>query len=91
MKDVYRVYEKQRELRHDFHNHILCIKTLLKEKQYEELANYLEELGDRVQSFQRNIVTGNIAADALLEQKQTMLASLKELVEKAGSLLEESK
>lgn len=29
--------------------------------------------------------------DALLEQKQTMLASLKELVEKAGSLLEESK
>ncbi len=71
VKDVYRVYEKQRELRHDFHNHILCIKTLLKEKQYEELANYLEELGDRVQSFQRNIVTGNIAADALLEQKNS--------------------
>lgn len=71
VKDVYAVYEKQRKLKHDFNNHILCMKTLLEDGEYKELSKYLAEIGEKVQSFQKSIVTGNIIADAILEQKNS--------------------
>lgn len=69
VKDVYAVYEKQRRLKHDFNNHILCMKILLKEQEYQELDKYLGEIEEKNKSFQKSIATGNITADAILEQK----------------------
>lgn len=56
-----------RRLRHDMVSHIGCMKILLKEKKLEELACYINEISNDVDSlYKRKINSGNDTIDALL-------------------------
>lgn len=55
-----------RKFRHDMSNHILCIDTLLKEKQYDETDKYLSSLNNSLKELRQKYQTGNILVDAVV-------------------------
>lgn len=59
-----------RQLRHDYKNHCMNMETLLEEKQYLELANYLQNLSSRYLSSNKEFVhTDNPILDAVINKK----------------------
>lgn len=55
--------------RHDFKNHMLCLKNLLVMKKNEEAINYLDCITDTVHSFYPDVSSGNVYADAIIKEK----------------------
>ena len=55
-----------KKYRHDMNNHMICIKSLLDEGNYEELQNYIDNLHDRTSFLvNKGHKTGNSILDAL--------------------------
>lgn len=55
--------------RHDFKNHMLCLRNLLSMKKDEEAIKYLDCITGTVNSFYPEYSTGNAYADAVIREK----------------------
>lgn len=69
----FKAYEESqketRRIRHDMNNHMNCIYILLKEKKYDEIERYINDLGDMVKSISKYIKCGNDIGDAIINEK----------------------
>ena len=55
-----------KKYRHDMNNHMICIKSLMEEKNYEALQDYIDELYDNTNALvNKDYKTGNSIIDAL--------------------------
>lgn len=64
--------QEQKQLssfRHDFKNHMLCIKNLLSHEKTKEAEEYLNSITHTVNSLSPHISTGNVYADAIIREK----------------------
>lgn len=67
LEDQYRQMER---LRHDMKNHVLSLQGLLKSREYEKMAHYLNQMAVFGAFEEEGVITGNKAVDALLYHKQ---------------------
>ena len=58
-------------IRHDWKNHLLAIRTMIKEQNYEELESYLGEIEGSLYNSEMYVITGNRIVDAVLNKKTT--------------------
>ena len=63
-------YEQQKRRSHEFKNHILCMETLAREKQYDELVKYLNQISEQIVDGDRQIDTNHIIVNAILNKKK---------------------
>jgi len=61
-----------RRFKHDYNNHISCIKVLLDSERYDDVADYLNRLSDILPSGEVLYNTGNYLSDAILSDKSEM-------------------
>lgn len=61
--------EETRRIRHDMKNHMLCLRELAGKGCYDELNDYLDNLGNRVLQTDDELHCGNEIGDAILNQK----------------------
>ena len=65
-----RTYAEIRRFKHDYINHINCIRSLLKAERYDEVSEYLGSITDMLPSGNLLFNTGNFISDAILSDKQ---------------------
>ncbi len=58
--------------RHDFKNHMLCLKNLLRSEKNAEAEEYLSSITDSMNVLSSGISTGNVYADAILREKMAL-------------------
>lgn len=63
-------YAEIRRFRHDYINHINCVRSMLKVGRYNEISDYLGCLTDMLPSGKMLFNTGNFISDAILSDKQ---------------------
>lgn len=68
-EEVENMYRQTRGWRHDYRNHIQTMKAYLSMGQYEELADYLDQLDEDLNQVDTVIKTGNVMVDAVLNSK----------------------
>lgn len=68
-EEVENMYRQTRGWRHDYRNHIQTMKAYLSMGQYEELADYLDQLDADLSQVDTVIKTGNVMMDAVLNSK----------------------
>ena len=61
--------EKQRELSHDYKNHLLCIHTMLTQENYSEAKAYLEKISGIVSRNFDKINTNHPVVNAIVNAK----------------------
>ena len=61
--------EQLRQFRHDYKNHMLVVTSLLNAGLTEEAAKYLEQIKGDSGLAEKRFLTGNIAVDAILNNK----------------------
>ena len=76
VQEIQNMYRQVRGWRHDYRNHIQNMKIQLHEKNYEELADYLDQLADDLDTVDTVIKTGNVMADAILNSKLSIAQKL---------------
>lgn len=59
-----------RSFKHDYINHIKCIRSMLSNKEYDDLQDYLNSLSSSFPTSSFIYETGNYIADAILTEKQ---------------------
>ena len=62
-------YNRTRAFRHDIKNHILVMNMLAEQGNYEELKNYLQEMGGVIDESDYVRISGISAVDAILNEK----------------------
>jgi sensor histidine kinase regulating citrate/malate metabolism len=68
-KDMEIFQKNLRTVWHDFHNHIICIKGMLLNKDYEKIEDYLSKLCN-FSKDEKFISTSNIIFDSILNEKK---------------------
>lgn len=68
--------ENNRRVLHDIKNHFFVLKTYQKEKNYEGIHNYLEEIEAEFNQASGQIWTGNRIVDLILNQKKAQAEQL---------------
>lgn len=63
------IYNEFRCFRHDFDNHLICLRKLVSEKSTEQALKYMDGMNNMCKSLRENYDTGNIIADAILNDK----------------------
>ena len=69
LKTIEENYRKSRELWHDLNNHILSMRSLAENKQYDELDIYINSLSEKIADNAFPVKSGNIILDALIADK----------------------
>jgi len=59
-------YEKMRELKHDFSNHLQTIEALYADKEHAHIRNYINDLSVEMEESLKGFFSGNSSADAVL-------------------------
>ena len=67
--EISKYYEYYRKQNHEYKNRIICIETLLHNKNYDELDIYLKELGEDIRNFPDAIDTGNTIVNVIVNTK----------------------
>lgn len=68
-RDIKKKNEDIRRFRHDIKNHIICLKFLLNEKEYDKATNYVLQLDKHIHEFKVRYNCGNHVIDAILNEK----------------------
>lgn len=68
-KEIEMKNEDIRRFKHDIKNHIICLKYLLREKEYDEATNYVLQLETQIKHFKPRFTSGNHVIDAILNEK----------------------
>ncbi len=63
------IYAEFRAFRHDFRNHLLCLRGLLAENEVQRACEYMDEIESMSHSRRKTYDTGNIIVNALLDDK----------------------
>ena len=63
------IYAEFRGFRHDFQNHLICLRSLLAENEVQRALSYMEEIENMSYTQKKNYDTGNIIVDSLLSDK----------------------
>lgn len=58
--------KKIQSFRHDYNNHIMCIKMFAQKKDLTGIVNYIEDLQKTTDSLIKGINTGNVILDTIL-------------------------
>ena len=66
---VQREEQEVRRLRHDMKNHYFAIRSLVEEKDYSALSQYMAQLGENISQLSPGFSSGNDLADAILREK----------------------
>lgn len=64
-------YHGAERLRHDMKNHVIALSGLLRNKEYEKMGEYLQNIEQRGKLEDNGEFTGSRAVDAILYQKKT--------------------
>ncbi len=76
--------KETRRIRHDMNNHMNCIYLLLEEKRYDEIKEYINEMGNIIRNINKDIRTGNDIADAIINEKNIIARKNNINIELAG-------
>ena len=68
------IYTEFRAFRHDFRNHLLCLRGLLAENEVQRACAYMDEIESMSYAKKKTYDTGNIIVDALLNDKNEKAA-----------------
>lgn len=68
------IYAEFRAFRHDYRNHLLCLRGLLAENEVQRACEYIDEIGNMSHAKKKTCDTGNIIVDALLNDKNELAA-----------------
>lgn len=71
--EVENMYRKMREWRHDYHNHIQALATMLEQRETEKALEYLSEIHDTITQVDTVLKTGNTMVDAILNSKISLM------------------
>lgn len=69
LKTIEESYRKNRALMHDLKNHIIVLRSLAEQKEYDKLLAYTDSMAEKVSGNLFPVHSGNIALDALLADK----------------------
>ncbi|MBQ6066955.1 MAG: GHKL domain-containing protein [Clostridia bacterium] len=69
IKNLETAYNRTRHFRHDIKNHILLMNMLAEQEKYDELKDYLQEMGGVIDESSYVRITGVSAVDAILNEK----------------------
>ena len=68
--NIKQIYSEFRSFRHDFKNHLLCIRSLLAENETEKATDYISDIEGVLEREKQDFDTGNIIVDSLLSDKK---------------------
>ena len=85
-QNMIRLNEDQRKFRHDYRNHMICIQALMKEKQYSDAEQYIQEITHKEIIENNGFFTGNQIADAILYDKSINAESVNAKIQFEGSI-----
>ena len=68
-KKIETIYNEFREFRHDFKNHLLCLRSLLAENEVSRACEYMDDIEQMSLTRKSTFDTGNIIVNALLSDK----------------------
>ena len=66
---IQKYYDEFRSFRHDFKNHILCLRSLVAANRIDEAVEYMNDMESMAVQKKEEFNTGNIIIDALLNDK----------------------
>lgn len=69
------IYNEFRSFRHDYKNHILCLRNLIADNNISDAVDYLNELSKTADNKQKYYDTGNNMINALLTDKSEKAAA----------------
>ena len=75
---VIEIYERMREWKHDFMNHMQVVSGMLEKTDPSgngEAINYIKNLGGKIENSYLDIASGNLAVDAIVSAKATLAAA----------------
>ncbi len=65
-------YFRYRKIRHDMKNHLIGLRSLIKEGDVQRAENYLDGLLDDIEIVEEKICSGNVVVDTLVNAKYTL-------------------
>ncbi len=66
---INKIYSEFRSFRHDYKNHILCIRNLIADNSIDEAVSYINEMSMTADNKQKYYDTGNTMINAMLTDK----------------------
>ena len=72
---VTEIYNELRCFRHDLDNHLICLRKLVSESSMEQALSYMDGMNDMCRPLREYYDTGNIIADAILNDKSSRARS----------------
>jgi len=71
-KKINKLTDDLREFRHDYKNHMICLQSLLNNKQYNEALSYVKSITNQEILNSNKFFSGNQIADAILTDKNEL-------------------
>lgn len=68
---INKIYDEFRSFRHDYKNHVLCLRGLIAADKKEEALEYMNTMQDMSSVGKNKYHTGNVIIDALLDDKSS--------------------
>lgn len=73
-KNLNEVIKELKNFKHDYKNHLICIRSLVSSDRSDEVIGYLDYLAERSDGRYKLFNSGNYIADALLKEKSCIAA-----------------
>ncbi|WP_242940795.1 sensor histidine kinase [Ruminococcus albus] len=70
------IYGEFRSFRHDFKNHIICLRSLIDAKENDKAVEYIDDIESLSSVEKKQYNTGNIIIDALMNDKNDKAATV---------------
>lgn len=71
-KKINKLTDDLREFRHDYKNHMICLQSLLNNKQYDEALSYVKSITNQEILDSNKFFSGNQIVDAILTDKNEL-------------------
>lgn len=84
--EVENMYRKMRAWRHDYHNHIQALASMLEQGDIEKARGFLSEIHDTLTKVDTVLKTGNTMVDAILNSKISLMHAKKIRVDAAAKV-----
>lgn len=81
---INKIYGEFRSFRHDYKNHVLCLRGLIAADKKEEALEYMNTMQDMSSVGKNRYHTGNVIIDALLDDKSDKAEKVKTKIDFEG-------
>lgn len=75
-----------RKIKHDMKNHIYCLSELYESSKYDELGEYLKDMGAAMQHTELTTFVGHEIADAIISEKKSKAAEKNIVLSAEGTM-----